>query len=93
MGLTAKVKVVQAKKAATHYIAIPSHITRDSQYPFKNKEEVVVEVLPDEQAVIIKKLPQPQRVEEWNLDLDLNILVIVETLNVKKECEVNDPLF
>jgi len=43
-------------KAAAHVIYVPADIVKDSQYPFKRKEKVNVELDPKNQRLIITKV-------------------------------------
>ena len=54
MVLRKKIKIHQSKNAKTQYIVIPSSIVNDSQYPFKNDEEVEIEVKPKNNSIIIR---------------------------------------
>ncbi|MCJ7816616.1 MAG: hypothetical protein MUP55_02050 [Candidatus Aenigmarchaeota archaeon] len=55
MALKAKIKILQSKKARTQYLTIPSLVVSDSQYPFKEGEEVEIEVDPKEKVIRIQK--------------------------------------
>lgn len=56
MALKHKTKIKQSKNAHTQYLVIPSSLVRDSQYPFRENEEVEIVVDPKEKKVIIKSL-------------------------------------
>lgn len=45
MVLTAKAKIVGNPNAHTQYITIPAVLAQDSAYPFKEGEEVQVEIV------------------------------------------------
>ena len=45
MGLTAKAKIVGNRNAHTQYITIPAVLAQDSAYPFKEGEEVQLEIV------------------------------------------------
>ena len=49
--LTAKAKIVGNPKAHTQYITIPAVLAQDSAYPFKEGEEVQVEILTEKVEV------------------------------------------
>jgi hypothetical protein len=53
MALKHKTKIKQSKNAYTQYLVIPSSLVRDSQYPFKEDEEVEIIVDPKEKKVTI----------------------------------------
>jgi len=55
MVLKSKTKITGTKTSYTQYISIPSAIVRDSQYPFKQGEEVEIRVEPSGKIVIEKK--------------------------------------
>ncbi len=55
MVLKVKVKLSQAKKAWTQYLTIPSAMVQDSQYPFKDKAELYLEVEPKMGILIFSK--------------------------------------
>jgi len=55
--LKAKGKVWKATThAKAHVIYVPANITKDSQYPFKPKEKVNVELDPENQRLIVTKV-------------------------------------
>lgn len=54
MALKHKTKVKQSKNAYTQYLVIPSSLVRDSQYPFREDEEVEIIVDPREKKIIVK---------------------------------------
>ena len=56
--LTAKGKVWKASRHGGHAIYISSDIVKDSAYPFKPKDDVIVELDPVSQRLIIKKREQ-----------------------------------
>ncbi len=45
LGLTAKAKIIGNPKAHTQYITIPAVLAQDSAYPFKEGEEVQLEIV------------------------------------------------
>lgn len=45
MGLTAKAKIIGNPKAHTQYITIPAVLAQDSAYPFKEGDEVQLEIV------------------------------------------------
>lgn len=45
LGLTARAKIVGNPNAHTQYITIPSVLAQDSAYPFKEGEEVQLEIV------------------------------------------------
>lgn len=53
MVLKGKAKIIQSPHAKTQYITIPSALTRDSQYPFKNGDEVEITVDPPHKMITI----------------------------------------
>jgi len=53
--LKSKTKITGSKTSYTQYVSIPSAIVRDSQYPFKEGEEVEIHVEPSGSIVIEKK--------------------------------------
>jgi len=53
MTLRKKTKIVQSKNANTQYIVIPSALVADSQYPFRNGDEIEIIVDPIEKRIII----------------------------------------
>jgi hypothetical protein len=53
MALKHKTRIKQSKNAHTQYLVIPSAMVRDSQYPFKEDEEVEIVVDPKEKKVTI----------------------------------------
>ena len=53
--LRTKIKLSQSKKAWTQYITIPSAIVTDSQYPFKDVDELYLEVEPTTGTMILSK--------------------------------------
>jgi hypothetical protein len=53
MALKHKTRIKQSKNAHTQYLVIPSALVRDSQYPFKEDEEVEIIVDPAEKKVTI----------------------------------------
>lgn len=55
MVLKSKTKITGSKTSYTQYVSIPSAIVRDSQYPFKEGEEVEIHVEPSGSIVIEKK--------------------------------------
>ena len=55
MVLKSKTKITGSKSSYTQYVSIPSAIVRDSQYPFKEGEEVEIHVEPSGSIVIEKK--------------------------------------
>lgn len=46
LGLTAKSKIIGNPKAHTQYITIPAVLAQDSAYPFKEDDEVQLEIMP-----------------------------------------------
>jgi hypothetical protein len=44
LGLTAKAKIIGNPKAHTQYITIPAVLAQDSAYPFKEGDEVQLEI-------------------------------------------------
>lgn len=53
MALKGKAKIIQSPHAKTQYLTIPSAITRDSQYPFKNGDEVEIIIDPRHKMITI----------------------------------------
>jgi len=53
MTLKGKSKIIQSSHANTQYLTIPSAITRDSQYPFKNGDEVEIIVDPIRKLITV----------------------------------------
>jgi hypothetical protein len=56
MVLKERTKILQSVNANTQYITIPSAIVRDSQYPFRAKDEVEIEVAPAEKKLTVRLL-------------------------------------
>ena len=56
MVLKSRTKITGSKTSYTQYVSIPSAIVRDSQYPFKEGEEVEIHVEPSGRIVIEKKV-------------------------------------
>ena len=54
MALKHKTKIKQSKNAHTQYLVIPSALVRDSQYPFRQDQEVEIVVDPKEKKVTIQ---------------------------------------
>ena len=55
MVLKHKTKITGSKTSYTQYVSIPSVLVRDSQYPFKEGEEVDIHIDPSGKIVIEKK--------------------------------------
>lgn len=53
MVLKGKAKIIQSPHAKTQYITIPSALTRDSQYPFKNGDEVEIIIDPERELIMV----------------------------------------
>ena len=53
MALKEKAKIIQSPHAKTQYLTIPASITRDSQYPFKNGDEVEIIIDPERKLVMV----------------------------------------
>ena len=61
MALQSKIKIKQSKNAHTQYLIIPSAVVQDSQYPFKNDEEVEILVEPNERMLIVKQIKRGEK--------------------------------
>jgi len=55
MGLLKKTKIVGMKNAFTQYITVPSSMVQDSQYSFKNGENVNIFLEPEHQWLIVSR--------------------------------------
>lgn len=53
MALKGKAKIIQSPHAKTQYLTIPSALTRDSQYPFKDGDEVEIIIDPDHKIIMV----------------------------------------
>jgi len=53
MALKGKAKIIQSPHAKTQYLTIPSALTRDSQYPFKDGDEVEIIIDPDHKLITV----------------------------------------
>ena len=62
MVLIAEAKIVKNPKAHTQYITVPAVLTQDSAYPFKEDDEVQVEIVTEcrkvENGILLVK-PRP----------------------------------
>jgi hypothetical protein len=59
--LKGETRITRSKTSYTQYVTIPSWIVRDSQYPFKEGEEVEIHVDPVGRIEIRKKKEVTER--------------------------------
>ena len=59
MALKTRVKISQSKKAWTQYVTIPSAVVQDSQYPFKDDDDLILEVEPTTGVMVISRHERP----------------------------------
>lgn len=50
------IKIKQSSKSRTHYIIVPAEMVTDSQYPFKNGDEVEIDIISKKEGLVIKKI-------------------------------------
>jgi hypothetical protein len=67
MVLKARIRLSQSKKAWTQYITIPSAVVQDSQYPFKENEELHLEVEPSTGVMVISQQEREIKVTKEGL--------------------------
>ena len=56
--LKTKIKLSQSKKAWTQYVTIPAAMVQDSQYPFKDGDELFFQIEPTTGTMILSKNPR-----------------------------------
>lgn len=54
MVLNAKSKLIRSPNSHTHYLTVPAAMVRDSQYPFRDGEEVELVVVPNLRKIEIR---------------------------------------
>ncbi|MDD3136320.1 MAG: hypothetical protein PHF57_12225 [Methanoregula sp.] len=57
MPTTGKGRIILLSKGAdTRYVSIPAKIASDSQFPFRDGEEVKVSIIPEKKMIHIEKI-------------------------------------
>ena len=64
MALKEKTHILQSSNAKTQYITIPAAVVRDSQYPFREDDEVEIEVLPAQIGEMSHNASPPRHVDQ-----------------------------
>jgi hypothetical protein len=67
MGLKARIRLSQSKKAWTQYVTIPSAVVQDSQYTFKGDEDLYLEVEPSTGIMVISRRDKQLKVTKDGL--------------------------
>lgn len=71
MVLHAKANINKSPNSNTQYLTIPADMARDSQYPFRGREDVNLFVDESRQVLIAKRGPKEEELEEgWEEELE-----------------------
>lgn len=71
MVIHAKTNINRSPNSNTQYLTIPADMARDSEYPFKGREDVDLFVDESRQVLIARKGPKEEEPEEgWEEELE-----------------------
>jgi len=69
--LKTRIKIAQSKKAWTQYITIPAAMVQDSQYPFKDGDELFLEIEPATGTMILSKTERKVNLTPKGIQIDV----------------------
>lgn len=87
MVLTGKATLNRSLTARTQYLTIPADLAKDSQYPFKPGEKLMVRIFPEARAMIL--LGEEWKSLKW---LEENKDAAVDGINAVIQDALNDAL-